>query len=312
MTNAASALTDLYSGEVSTDLGARSTHQDYDYWTYSWYDEEAGIDMTEVGCVATIDIPKDAASDAAFWDTWTVTTGVKIFDAIDSSSFVSIDDATTLTDPATTAEITDADYEFGDAYEFKEEPVEDDIFAESESFLMSDFIDGAADETGFMKTAGGFKIIPNFETALWYFRFQLEMPTEYFDSDNVMYAQITLEPTDESFPAMTTVCAVQMGDPASAVVYEYDDTFSAVATGSGDTIETQNAGAFVDDSDWSRDYDAEKYMLLETINGKSRQTCVARVELAPEEADFFFDRDYTVSVTGRVYDDWESDSFLEL
>lgn len=111
---------------------------------------------------------------------------------------------------------------------------------------------------------------------------------------------------------MTTVCAVQMGDPASAVVAEYDDTFTAVATGSGETIATQNAAAMVTESDWSRDYDAEKYMLIETINGKSRQTCVARVELAPEEATFFFGKDYTVQVTGRVYDNWESDAFLEL
>lgn len=113
------------------------------------------------------------------------------------------------------AQLTATDYEFGDAYEFEEEAFEDDVFVESESFLMSDFVTGAGDETGFMRTAGGFTVVPNFETALWYFRFQLEMPDEYFDSTNVMYAEITFEPTDSSFPATTVACAVAMGDPAS-------------------------------------------------------------------------------------------------
>jgi len=44
-----------------------------------------------------------------------------------------------------------------------------------------------------MKVAGGFTIIPNFETLLWYFKFTLEMPTEYFNTDNVLYSYATYQ-----------------------------------------------------------------------------------------------------------------------
>jgi len=74
----------------------------------------------------------------------------------------------------------------------------------------------------------------------------------------------------------------------------------------------QNAGAMVSDSDWMRDQDWEKYMLVPSLNGKSRQGCVARVEVPPEEADYFFDNEYTITVNGRVYDNWDATEFYAL
>ena len=36
----------------------------------------------------------------------------------------------------------------------------------------------------------------------------------------------------------------------------------------------------------------EEYMLTPSMNGKYRQSCNVRVEIAPEEADYFFNKDY--------------------
>lgn len=67
--------------------------------------------------------------------------------------------------------ISDEDYEFGDEYEFDETVSDRDIFTTSETFDIADYIDSDASGTGFMKTSAGFTIVPNFNTALFYFRF---------------------------------------------------------------------------------------------------------------------------------------------
>ena len=43
-----------------------------------------------------------------------------------------------------------------------------------------------------------------------------------------------------------------------------------------------------------------------------RQPCVAQSEVPPDEATYLFDRDYTVTVGGRVYDSEDSTSYKEL
>jgi len=185
----------LYSGEYSQTLGVRSTYQEYDYWTYTYDmpDANGGADVSirDVGCTARIDIPKVGAS-SALWTTYTTKNGVKIFESDLTTYKTLVDD---VAGSFEVTEITNASYEFGDDYEFNEDVSESDVFSESETFEMSALVDGTSG-TGFMKIAGGFVVVPNFETALWYFRFQLEMPTEYFDSENVLYAEITFEPTD--------------------------------------------------------------------------------------------------------------------
>ena len=185
--------------------------------------------------------------------------------------------------------LTKTDYEFGDEFEFDESPKEDDVFMESETFLIADLLGSTTDDKGFMKTAGGFVVIPNFETVLWYFRFQLEMPEYYFEAGQVMYSEITFGPTSNAFPAQTITCAVEFGNSDAVVVNEYDDSFTSVDSGAGFTIEDQNSSSLNAESSWSRAWDIEQYLLVPSINGKARQTCVAQVELPPEEAAFFFD-----------------------
>lgn len=43
-----------------------------------------------------------------------------------------------------------------------------------------------------------------------------------------------------------------------------------------------------------------------------RQPCVAQSEVPPDEATYLFDRDYTVTVGGRVYDSEDSTTYKEL
>ena len=56
----------------------------------------------------------------------------------------------------------------------------------------------------------------------------------------------------------------------------------------------------------------EDMYLLPSLNGKSRQACNVRVEIPPAEAADFFDRDYTLTVGGRLYESKESTTYHEL
>lgn len=94
------------------------------------------------------------------------------------------------------------------------------------------------------------------------------------------------------------------------MVLEFDENFVSASSGDA-TIDGQNAANFVASSDWGRDWDMEKYALVAGLNGKSRQSCVAKVEVAPEEADYFFDKEYDVTVEGRIYDSWTSENFVQ-
>lgn len=146
------------------------------------------------------------------------------------TTYKTLIDAEAGTESFIVEEVTSETYEFGDEYEFSAEVVESDVFSMSESMAVADIL-GSGDGTIFMKTAGGFKAIPNFETAIWYFRVELEMPTELFDTENVMYAEITFEPTDSAFPAMTVTCAAGIADPENVIIEEFDENFVSVASG---------------------------------------------------------------------------------
>lgn len=52
--------------------------------------------------------------------------------------------------------------------------------------------------------------------------------------------------------------------------------------------------------------------LLPSLNGKSRQACNVRVEIPPTEAAGFFNRYYTLTVGGRLYDSKISTTYHEL
>jgi hypothetical protein len=59
---------------------------------------------------------------------------------------------------------------------------------------MSDFVSGG-EGTGFQLFSGGFSVIPNFDTALWKFKFDLDMPGQYFDENTVLYNYATFQDT---------------------------------------------------------------------------------------------------------------------
>ena len=91
---------------------------------------------------------------------------------------------------------------------------------------MSDF-DSSATGTGFQMFAGGFSVIPNFDTALWKFKFDLDMPGQYFNETNVLYNWATFQDTAQTFDKITVACAVKIGDPDSARVMQYNKDFDA-------------------------------------------------------------------------------------
>lgn len=91
--------------------------------------------------------------------------GARLYDnPSDATAFKKIAEATfdfTLEAPS---------YEFGDRFEPTDEPSTKDAFTEYQQFAMPDLVPGT-EGTGFLKTTGGFRIIPNFAIMNWQFQF---------------------------------------------------------------------------------------------------------------------------------------------
>jgi hypothetical protein len=68
----------------------------------------------------------------------------------------------------------------------------------------------------------------------------------------------------------------------------------------------------VEDGDFKSSADTEDLWMLPSLNNKKKQKCIAQVEIAPEEAADLFDREYTVTVGGRVYDGRDDPNYVEL
>jgi hypothetical protein len=182
---ASMSLTSLKAREASSTSDAdnfRPTYQEDDYSTY----EFAGRNRYQP-CRASLDLPK-INRDAATFTNYTVTMGSRVYETEDATDFV------TLTEETFDYELSPPDYFFGDEAEFDEAPYEDELFNEYRDFQMSDF-DSSATGTGFQMFAGGFSVIPNFSTALWKFKFDLDMPGQYFDETNVLYNWATFQDT---------------------------------------------------------------------------------------------------------------------
>lgn len=260
----------------------RESYNEYDYESYNW-DNEDGTSTTWSPCKTSLDLPKIGRDSAMFTD-YAVSAGVRIYDPTDLTTFETI--ATT----EFTYTLTEPIYEFGDDYEFDERPYEDAVFTEYNDFVLADYISGA-EGTGFQKAQGSFKAIPNFETTMWQFKLTLEMPTEYFDYNNYLFQWATYRDTAQTLPATTVSCGMTIGDPYSIEVFEYDDTFDSTVQTDLPAWET-NYAAMVEDKAYESSADIEEQYLIETTNSKSKQTCVAKVEIPPEEADFFFDKEY--------------------
>jgi len=175
---------------------------------------------------------------------------------------------------------------------------------------VGDYVTGA-EGTGFQRVQGLFKAIPNFETTMWIFKFTLEMPTDYFDSTNYLFQWATYQDTDATFDEVTVACGIKIGDEYSEEVFEYDNTFDSTADTNLPAWE-QNYAAMVNEASYEKTPDTEDLMLLPSLNGKSSQSCNVRVEVPPEEAAFFFDRTYTLTVGGRLYESRDSPNYEEL
>lgn len=108
-------------------------------------------------------------------------TGARVYhDISDANAFKKIAENTfefTLEKPS---------YEFGDRFEVTDEPSSKDAFTKYQQFAMPDLKSGT-EGTGFLKTTGGFRIIPNFAIMNWQFQFALEMPSIYFTTGNWIY-----------------------------------------------------------------------------------------------------------------------------
>jgi len=235
---------------------------------------------------------------------YSVTTGMRIYDD-DMTTFETIIDESSFT--YTLAEPT---YEFGDEFEFDERPYDESIFTMSNNFEMSDYVEGA-DGVGFQVVQGLFKAIPNFETTMWIFKFALEMPDSYFDSGAYVFNWATYQDVNQEMQPVTVACGITVGDPYSAEVFQYDETFDS-STDVDKPAPEGNSDAKVNNQDYSKTPDIEEVGLLPSLNGNVRQACNVRVEVPPDEAAAFFDRSYTLTLGGRLYESRDSTVYHEL
>lgn len=150
----------------------RESYSDWDYESFSW-ENESGSSTTWSSCKASLDLPKIGRDTTKFGE-YTVIAGMRIYDA-DMQTFEDI-----ISEKSFTFELLEPSYEFGDAFEFDEGVSEDSVFKESSLLDLADFTADFWDEDiagkGFQKVAGAFKVVPNFDTTLWMFKFSLEMP----------------------------------------------------------------------------------------------------------------------------------------
>lgn len=214
-------LEELKSSEKLSDDDAdafRESYNEDDYESYSW-DEEDGSTTTWSPCKVSLDLPKINRNSDMFTE-YSVTTGMRIYDT-ENNTFETIiggkDFTYTLEEPT---------YEFGDEFEFDERPYDEAIFTTYNDFQMSDYVDGA-EGVGLQVVQGLFKAIPNFQTTMWIFKFNLEMPTTYFDDGAYLFQWGTYRDVDETMEEVTVSCGITIGDPYSAEMWEYDATFDA-------------------------------------------------------------------------------------
>ena len=51
------------------------------------------------------------------------------------------------------------------------------------------------------------------------------MPGEYYSDEDYLYAFVSFQDADAATEETTVACAVRMGSPTEAEIFEYDDTF---------------------------------------------------------------------------------------
>ena len=284
------------------DSAFRESYNEWDYESQQWTDEE-GTTTTWSPCKVSLDLPKIGRDDSMFTE-YSVTTGMRIYNTEDNTF------ETVISDTSFTYTLEAPTYEFGDEYEFDERPYDEAIFTTSNAFEISDYISDA-DGVGYQVVQGLFKAIPNFQTTMWMFKFNLEMPAEYFDDTSYLYQWGTYQDANQELDEVTIACGITIGDPDTVEVFEYDDTFDSTADLNLPPWEG-NYNALSNDPAYMKSPEREEMELIASINGKARQACNVRVEIPPAEASTFFDKDYTLTVGGRLYESRESTTYHEL
>ena len=249
----------------TTEIKFRSVFEDY------YYSESIGDDgKEEYRCAIALDVDKtNAASFKAIFATYGGFYGARNYDT--DKSFETVHDGTlsvTFTKPT---------YEFGEEFEFNEAPQKLENFKSDVVVDLAVLDQKRAGVKGFAKMQGDFNIVPNFDQLFWQFTFSLEMPTDMFKPGNWVFFEASYladgaDPTDTVF----LTCGVEVGNPLSAEVKEYDDTY---------TFGDPASSTPTDYDGWTKNFNLKNYNLVETINGKSRQNCAAMVPLDPEYVD---------------------------
>ena len=161
----------------------RESYNEYDYYQYTYAEDEAGTyNKTSKMCKTVLELPK-IGRDENMFTTYSATGGMRVYDS-DAVTFE------TILETSFEYELTLPDYQFGDAYEVDVRPTDEENFSEYNVFDIADYVDGAEGQ-GFQIVQGIFKVIPMFKTTMWMFKFGLDMPAEYFDTNNYLYQYAT-------------------------------------------------------------------------------------------------------------------------
>lgn len=211
---ALSALKDSEKVADDDDSAFRQSYNDWDYESSQWTDSETEETTTYSPCKASLDLPK-IGRDSSIFDEYTVKTGMRLYESMDSTTFETIIDPE-ASGSTFTYTLEEPTYEFGDEFEFDARPYDEAIFTGFNDFAMSDYVSDA-DGVGFQMVQGLFKAIPNFQTTMWIFKFSLEMPTQFFEEnmDAYLFQWGTYQDTDGTLDEVTVSCGIKFDDPES-------------------------------------------------------------------------------------------------
>lgn len=238
----------------------------------SMYKQTTGADgKVEYRCAVALDTLKT--------DPTIFLSNFSTFSAFYGARYYTSDTAfTTVHDSSFTFTLTKPTYEFGDEFEFEEAPQAVEGFKASVTTDLALIDATKVGVKGFAKMQGDYNIIPNFDSLMWQFTFSLEMPTDMFKPGNWVFFEASYVPKlswDSAADIRYITCGVEVGNPLSAEVKEYGNTYSFGG----------NANVATDDDGWKKNFNLKNYNLVETINGKSRQNCAAMIDLDAEYVD---------------------------
>ena len=203
------------------------------------------------------------------------------------------------------------DYEFGDDFEFDENNFDASVFTESIVFDINDYVpDGIG--AGFMRVKGQFKILPVFEASFWELGFALDLPQDYFNTDDILVFTATYAETTGALPTTTVQCSVQVGNPQTIEVREFDESYDASA-GLELPFWERNYEAEKEYPDYRRSYDNKENGLKPSVqDGRMNQGCVTRAKIDPEDAEMLYGLTFDITVKGQLFSNRDATESLDL